>query len=167
MWIFSQCQERHITRKQLSSWSLKWHQLASIFQFLSFIIHHVEEWCQMQFLFKRTEKVFDWLGFGSELELNWISPSTLESSSPVWIYNYLSSWPILNQYPRVQSTCKLVQTGELKLSVKRGSSSSSRLTRRCTTVRNSDDHAIPLRWARTPISIWVNYEWSIESRGAK
>ena len=35
-------------------------------------------------------------------------------------------------------------------------------TRRCTTVRNSDDHAIPLRWARTPIYIWVNYEWSIE-----
>ena len=28
-----------------------------------------------------------------------------------------------------------------------------KLTRRCTTVRNSDDQAIPLRWARTPISI--------------
>ena len=27
------------------------------------------------------------------------------------------------------------------------------LTRRCTTVRNSDDQAIPLRWARTPINI--------------
>ena len=41
------------------------------------------------------------------------------------------------------------------------------ITRRCTTVRNSDDHAIPLRWARTPICIWVNYEWSIESQGGK
>ena len=40
-------------------------------------------------------------------------------------------------------------------------------TRRCTTVRNCDDHAIPLRWARTPICIWVNYEWSIESQGGK
>ena len=30
-------------------------------------------------------------------------------------------------------------------------------TRRCTTVRNSDDQAIPLIWARTPIIIWVNY----------
>ena len=40
-------------------------------------------------------------------------------------------------------------------------------TRRCTTVRNSDEQAIPLRWARIPISIWVNYGWSIESQGGK